>query len=98
MFPKWRHLLFLFYLTDICGEGASVLKELGGKTVIAEDADSKRQLTEPLKTFIYVPEPAGRERSGEGEGGQSAELQEQLLKSSRLTSSLSPRTTVIVSE
>ena len=98
MFISWKHLLVLFYLTDICEEGASGPKELGGNTVIATDADSKRQLTEPLKSFIYVPEPAGRERSREGEGGQSAALQKQLLKSSRLTSSLSPRTVVIVSE
>lgn len=75
-----------------------MLEELGVNTVIVKDADSKRQLTEPLRNFIYVPEPAGRERSQEGDGGQSAALQKQLLKSSRLTSSLSPRTTVIVSE
>lgn len=94
----WKHLLFLFYPSDICEEGDSALREFGGNTVIAKDADSKRQLTEPLKTFIYVPEPAGRERRREGEGGQSAALQKQLLKSSRLTSSLSPGTAVIVSE
>lgn len=98
MFISWKHLLVFFYLPDICEEGASELEKLGSRTVIAKDADSKRQLTEPLKTFIYVPEPAGRERSREGEGGQSAALQKQRLKFSRLTSSLSPRTAVIVSE
>lgn len=70
MFIRWKHLLVFFYLPDICEEGASELEELGSHTVIAKDADSKRQLTEPLKTFIYVPEPAGRERSREGEGGR----------------------------
>lgn len=40
---------------------------LGGDTVIAKDVDSKRQLTEPLKSFIYAPEPAGGERKEEGE-------------------------------
>lgn len=43
------------------------LRVLGGVTVIAKDVDSKRQLTEPLKSFIYAPEPAGRERGEEGE-------------------------------
>lgn len=59
----------LFYL-DICKEGGSELLELkvlGGDTVIAKDVDSKRQLTEPLKSFIYAPEPAVREREEEGE-------------------------------
>jgi hypothetical protein len=32
---------------------------LTGDTVIAKDADSKRQLTVPLKSFIYAPEQAG---------------------------------------
>lgn len=62
-------------------EGGSVLLELkvlGGDTVIAKDVDSKRQLTEPLKSFIYAPEPAGRERGRGREGGQSAQLQTQL--------------------
>lgn len=54
------------------------LKVLGGDTVIAKDVDSKRQLTEPLKSFIYAPEPAGRGRGRGREGGQSAELQKQL--------------------
>ncbi len=54
------------------------LKVLGGVTVIAKDVDSKRQLTEPLKSFIYAPEPAGRERGRGREGGQSAQLQKQL--------------------
>lgn len=58
----------------------SGLKALGGNTVIAKDVDSKRQLTEPLKSFIYVLEPAGRGRGRETEreGGQSAQLQKQL--------------------
>lgn len=41
----------LYYLTDICKEGGSVileLKVLGSDTVIAKDADSKMQLTDPL--------------------------------------------------
>lgn len=82
-------------------EGGSVLLELkvlGSDTVIAKDVDSKRQLTEPLKSFIYAPEPAGRKR-GEREGGRAeCTSPKAALKSSRLTSSLSPRTTVIVSE
>lgn len=43
------------------------LKVLGGDTVIAKDVDSKRQLTEPLKSFIYAPQPAGRKRGRERE-------------------------------
>lgn len=66
----------LSYPADICEEGGSELLELkvlGGDAVIAKDVDSKRQLTEPLKSFIYAPEPErGRE------GGQRAELQTQL--------------------
>lgn len=56
------------------------LKVFGGDTVIAKDVDSKRQLTEPLKSFIYAPQPAGRKRGREREreGGQSAQLQKQL--------------------
>lgn len=50
----------------------------GSETVIAKDVDSKRQLTEPLKSFIYAPEPAGRERGRGRKGGQSAQLQKQL--------------------
>lgn len=49
----------------MCEEGGSVISELrvlGGDAVIAKDVDSKRQLTEPLKSFIYAPEPAGRRR------------------------------------
>lgn len=71
----------LFYLADICKEGGSELPELkvlGGDTVIAKDVDSKRQLTEPLKSFIYAPEPAGKEGGRGREGGQSAQLQKQL--------------------
>lgn len=51
----------------------SELRVLGGDAVIAKDVDSKRQLTEPLKSFIYAPEPAGRrrgKRQSEGEGRQ----------------------------
>lgn len=54
------------------------LKVLGGDTVIAKDADSKMQLTEPLKSFIYAPEPAVRERGRRREGGQSPQLQKRL--------------------
>lgn len=78
------------------------LRVLGSDTVIAKDVDSKRQLTEPLKSFIYAPEPAGRKREGregEGERGRAeCTSPKAALKSSRLTSSLSPRATVIVSE
>lgn len=73
------------------------LKVLGGDTVIAKDVDSKRQLTEPLKSFIYAPEPAGRERGSarererEGVRGRAEHATPKAaLKSSRLTSSLSP--------
>lgn len=83
IFKSRKRLRLLFYLADICKEGGSVLsglKALGGNTVIAKDVDSKRQLTEPLKSFIYVLEPAGRGRGRETEreGGQSAQLQKQL--------------------
>lgn len=64
----------LFYLADICKEGGSELSELkvlGGDTVIAKDVDSKRQLTEPLKSFIYAPEPAGGERERKRERGRA---------------------------
>ncbi len=80
-FTDCKHLLLLFYLADICKEGGSELLELkvlGGVTIITKDVDSKRQLTEPLKSFIYAPEPAGRERGRGREGGQSAQLQKQL--------------------
>ena len=69
---------------------------LGGDTVIAKDVDSKRQLTEPLKSFIYAPEPAGRERERKRERGRAeCTAPNAALKSSRLTSSLSSRTTAI---
>lgn len=51
----------------------SELRVLGGDAVIAKDVDSKRQLAEPLKSFIYAPEPAGRrrgKRQSEREGKQ----------------------------
>lgn len=84
----------------------SELRVLGGDAVIAKDVDSKRQLTEPLKSFIYAPEPAGRrrgKRQSERED-RSAPLQKNqkknptALKCSRLTSSLSPGTVAIVSD
>lgn len=56
----------------------SELKALGGDTVIAKDADSEMQLTEPLKSFIYAPEPAGREKGRGREGGQSPKLLKRL--------------------
>lgn len=71
------------------------LKVLGGDTVIAKDVDSKRQLTEPLKSFIYAPEPAGKERGRGREGRAECTTPKAALKSSRLTSSLSSRTTAI---
>lgn len=102
IFINWKHLLLLLYLADICKEGGFVileLKVLGGDTVIAKDVDSKRQLTEPLKSFIYAPQPAGRKRGRERERGRAeCTTPKAALKSSRLTSSLSPGTTVIVSE
>lgn len=70
------------------------LKVLGGDTIIAKDVDSKRQLTEPLKSFIYALEPAGRERQRE-RGRAECTTPKAALKSSRLTSSLSSRTMAI---
>lgn len=71
---------------------------LGGDTVIAKDADSKMQLTEPLWSFIYAPEPAGRERERERKTEKwraESRAIKTALKSSRLTSSLSSRSTGI---
>lgn len=88
----------------------SELRVLGGDAVIAKDVDSKRQLTEPLKSFIYAPEPAGRrrgKRQSEREGRQECTTSKKnkktkknptALKCSRLTSSLSPGTVAIVSD
>lgn len=73
------------------------LQAFGGNTVIAKDVDSKRQLTEPLNGFIYAPEPTGRERKRERERAECT-APKAALKSSRLTSSLSHTSTVIVSE
>lgn len=78
---KLSLLLSILSIADICREGGSKLLELqvlGSDTVIAKDVDSKTQLTEPLKSFIYAPEPAGRGRGRGREGGQSAQLQKQL--------------------
>ena len=71
------------------------LSVLGGDTVIAKDVDSKRQLTEPLKSFIYAPEPAGRERGREGRGRAKCTAPCAALKFSRRTSSLSSATAAI---
>lgn len=85
----------------------SELRVLGGDAVIAKDVDSKRQLTEPLESFIYAPEPAGRrrgKRQSEREGRQECTTSKKqkknptALKCSRLTSSLSPGTMAIVSD
>lgn len=55
---------------------------------------------EPLRSFIYAPEPEG-EREGRQECTtlrRKGVRESTALKCSRLTSSLSPRTAVIVSE
>ena len=67
---------------------------LASEAVIAKDVDSKRQLTEPLKSFIYVPEPEGRNGERERSRAESRALR-LALKSSRLTSSLSSWTRAI---
>lgn len=83
---------------------------LAGDTVIAKDVDSRRQLTAPLKSFIYAPErEQGSERvwgcggvggggaRGGGEGGEAeCRAPNVALKSSRLTSSLSSRATRLI--
>lgn len=48
---KCKHYFCLNYQADICKEGGSAILELallGRDTVIAKDADSQMQLTEPL--------------------------------------------------
>lgn len=85
----------------------SELRVLGGDAVIAKDVDSKRQLTEPLKSFIYAPEPAGRRRgkrqSERGKTGvhhfkKNKKKNPTASKCSRLTSSPSPGTVATVSD
>ena len=61
--PNFNPVAVLVCLTQqtsarkVCSE-LSELKVLTGDTVIAKDVDSKRQLTVPLKSFIYAPERA----------------------------------------
>lgn len=48
---KCKHYFCLNYQANICKEGGSAILELallGRDTVIAKDADSQMQLTEPL--------------------------------------------------
>lgn len=66
----YLHQSCLFCLADICNDVPFKPNVFGCDTVIAKDVDSRRQLTEPLKGFIYAMEPTGRGRGGEEREGK----------------------------